>query len=344
MQNEKNILRGCIEQLKLLPPIQEVSVLSIGKKLVDIKIDAEIVVVKENKNIEFYVEIKSILKRPIPNILFELRDKVKGDIILFAEYINPSIAEDLKLKHLNFIDCQGNAFIHIENNLYIDIQGNKYQTIKEKESTTLFQPKGMQLLTLLLSKKYLVNYSFRDLAKISGNSLGKIAKLIKELRNEGYIINSNEGKYSIKDQKLIFNQWLDNYGGRLRPKLLIGTYRISAQSDYSMIAKALEENQFAFGGNAAAEILTNYQKADCIDIFIPTSDTMDVIKKIRLAPTQDYNVRLFNLFSDELIDHSCKFPLVIPILIYAELLYQNNDRTRETARLIFDDHIKKLLQ
>ncbi len=344
MNNEENILNGCLEILRSLPPVQEVIVRKTEKKINDLRIDAVIEVIAEKSNVKFVVEIKSILKRPIPDQLYILKESLEDHFILFAEYINPSIAKDLKKKKLNFIDCQGNAFIAINQQLYIDIQGNKYQASAEMETTTIFQPKGMQLLTLLLSKEDILTYSFRELAKISSNSLGKIATLIKELKSKGYILDSAEKKFSFSDKKVIFDRWLENYSERLRPNLLLGTYRISTKTDYPAIAKALESKKYAFGGSAAAEIVTKYMKADRIDLFIPASATMNVIDKLKLAPAKDYNVRLFNLFSEELIDLSPRFPVVLPILIYAELLYQNNDRARETAEMIYEDQIKKLLQ
>ena len=344
MRNEENILNRCVERVRLLPPVQKVIIQNIEKKINDLIVDAVIEIVTEKSRIQFIVEVKSILKRPIPNQLYLINNNINNNFILFSEYINPSIAEDLKRKQLNFIDCQGNAFIHIPDQLYVDIQGNKYKSIEEKRTTTIFQPKGMQLLSLLLTKERIINFSFRELARISGNSLGKIATIMKELKNNGYILNSQEGKYLIADKKLIFNRWLENYGERLRPKLLIGTYRISTQTDYSQIAKALQNEKFAFGGTVAAEIITNYIEANCIDLFIPVSDTMNVINKLKLAPAKDYNIRLFNLFSKELIDLSYQYPIILPILVYAELLYQNNDRARETAQMIYEDHIRKLLQ
>jgi len=348
MKNEENILNRCLERFKALAPVKEIKIKKneINKK--NHRIDGILEVHINKEKLLFVYEIKRIIKRPIPEQLYIYQKNINENFMLFAEYVNPSIAEDLKKNNVNFIDSQGNAFIHIPNHLYIDVQGNKLEVPEEKQLTAIFQSKGLHLLTLLLTHEDAINYSLRDLARASGISLGRTGTIMKELRNHGFIIKTSQNKFEFSDKKKLFEKWIENYGERLRPNLLIGTYKISPKTDIQKIAQILKNRtiDFAFGGETGAEILSQYFRAGCIDLFIPEAKMLDVIKHIELAPSKEYNIRLFNLYSDELLfkDKSFSVPLLLPIMMYAELLFQGNDRATETAEMIFDRYIKKMFK
>ena len=99
---------------------------------------------------------------------------------------------------------------------------------------------------------------------------------------------------------------------------------------------------FAFGGETGAEILTDYYRANCLDIFIDEEQNNEIINELKLLPAKDYNLRLFKLFSDKIIycNKQNEYPLILPLLIYADLLYIGNNRELESAKIIFDKYLK----
>ena len=348
MKSEENILNRCLERFKALSPVKEIKIKKNEINQKNHRIDGLLEIHINKDKLLFVYEIKRIIKRPVPEQLYIYQKNINENFILFAEYVNPSIAEDLKKNNVNFIDSQGNAFIHIPNHLYIDVHGNKLKVPEEKQSTAIFQPKGLQLLTLLLTHEDVINYSLRVLAKVSDISLGRTGTIMKELRNNGFIIKTSQNKFEFSDKKKLFEKWIENYGERLRPNLLIGTYKISPKMDIQKIAQILKNSTivFAFGGETGAEILSQYFRAGCVDLFIPEEKMLDVIKQLKLAPAKEYNICLFNLYSDELLfkDKFFSVPLVLPIMMYAELLFQGNDRAIETAEIIFDKYIKEMFK
>ena len=344
MKNENNILNQCLDRFRFLLPIKDIKVKKTEINDNNRRIDGLLEVMTEKGKSSFVFEVKRIIKRPIPFQLYQYQKNIDKNFILFAEYVNPSIAEDLKNHNVNFIDCQGNIFIHVPNHLYIDVQGNKLRIQKEKEVTAIFQPKGLQLLLLLLTREEALNLSLRELARISGNSLGRTSTIMKELKSRGYVLETAKNKYEFQEKKKLFDKWLENYGERLRPKLLIGTYRISSKKDIREINNILTEKKlnYAFGGGTGAEVLTNYYRANYIDIYIWEEQGDKIIKELKLLPAKDYNLRLFKLYSNEIIfrDYKIEYQLVLPLLIYAELLYIGNNRELETAKIIFDKYLK----
>lgn len=335
---KKDIICKCLQILKGFPPI----------KSIYHRTGHSLQITTGSDSFLFKFEVKGILKRPLPlNLFFENISKDKIPLIL-AEYINSSIANELINNRVNFVDCQGNVFLDIPGKIYIQVKGRKNKKQKEKQSTILFNPKGLQLLTILLNEEVLLNNSLRSLQKKAGISLERTSKVINELKENGYILQTKKNYYKFHNKKELLEKWLLNFGERLRPKLLIGTYKISPETDVQKIAQILKNKKidFALGGETGAEVLSHYYRAGNIDLFIPEQQLLEVIKFLKLVPASESNVRLFNLFTKEIIfkDNSFSVPLVLPILIYAELLFQENDRAIETADIIYNKYVKELLK
>ena len=209
MIKEKNIQNQCVEQIRTILPVKNLNVRDTGVEGFHLKIDGFLDAMTEKGELIFVFEIKRIIKRPIPEQLFQYKKNINEHFILFAEYVNVSIAEDLKKRNVNFVDCQGNIFIHIPDYIYIDIQGNKLKTQKEKEVTAIFQPKGLQLLSVLLTNENALNFTIRKLSPISGISFGRTVAVMNELKNKGYILETAKNKYEFKEKKKLFDKWLE---------------------------------------------------------------------------------------------------------------------------------------
>ncbi|MCK4655018.1 MAG: hypothetical protein KAU01_11305 [Candidatus Cloacimonetes bacterium] len=339
---EKDIVNKCIQIIKKYSPIKTISTKEINTYQ-NKRTDAFLNVTTDSGLVQFVVEVKRILKRPLPlNLFFENISEDKIPLIM-AEYVNSSIADELIRKQVNFVDCQGNIFINIPGKIYIDVKGNKPEKQKEKQPTILFNPKGMQLLTILLNDESLLNNSLRSLQNMAGISLERTSKVMHELKENGYIWQTKKNNFKFRNKKVIFERWLENYGERLRPKLLLGTYRISPTM-WQQTADILKINNFksVFTGGFGAEMLTQYYQAKIMDIFITENEVAKVKNKLRLLPAEDYNLRLFNLFSDEIIFKYNGENIAHPLLIYAELIYQGGDRELETAEIIYNRYLKDL--
>ena len=83
-----------------------------------------------------------------------------------------------------------------------------------------------------------------------------------------------------------------------------------------------------------------------VDIFIKPEKVREYVQELHLVPaTKKYNLRLFNQFSNKIQfeANDTEYNIIHPIFIYTELLSVNNDRSRETAELIYDKYLKNTL-
>ena len=343
------IKNACLEQLQRLEPVRKIRQNKKKHAQQDMQIDAVFDIETDQEVFTFHVSIKGVLKRPIPDHLFIL-GKSNSLFLVMAEYVNDAIARDLKKNKINFIDSVGNSFIHIPRKIYLNIQGKTPLLEKEKKTTALFQPKGLQLLFLLLKNPEALNQKVRELAKDADLSTGWVVQIFKEMKEKIYIYSSEDKAYRFANKKDLLEQWLANYGDRLRPKLVLGTYKILPRllENVPEILKETFKNDpdaYAIGGSLGADLLIYYYRGYTTEIFV-RPDELEILKKnLKLIPAKETDVTVLNLFSKHVIHHQQKIPYSIahPLLIYAELLYHggHGSREAETAERIFNEYLKQ---
>lgn len=345
--NEKNILHGCIKQIDNLPAVKKVKVLNKQLKKDKIFSDAIIDVYTETEKERLQIEIKNIIKRPLPVHLAHRKYNKKNKLLLMATYINPSIAEDLQNNHINFIDTQGNAYIYISDTFFVERIGRKPDDKVKPKLPSVFHTKGMQLLFIILTVKGALNQTVRKLAQMAGISKDRAASGIHDLVNKDYIYKDNKNKYHFINKKNLLEHWLISYGERLRPKLVLDTFMIkpSFQNDVEEIIKKSFINKsqdYALTGGVASDVLSPYYRGPTVEIFINPEMQKFVQKNLNLIPAMNPNVTLLKMFSPKIIfEEYKKYSVAHPLLIYAELLYKNSDRARETAERIYNQYLQK---
>jgi hypothetical protein len=342
------VIHTALERLQTLPPIQGVKQISgQGRRPlpdIDVLVDIE----TDRGVLGFVLEVKPVLKRPIPQHLSVLRKQTQRHLLLVSEYVNTSIAESLKQEGINFIDCQGNAYINVPGFIYVDIGGGKPEVHGEKRHTALFQPKGLQLLFILLADRSAVNQSTRVLRARAGISLERAVSSMKELKEKGLIHKIGKKQYQFKDRKTLFEQWLANYGDRLRPSLVLGSFRVppSVEPQIPEMLTRVFANQpgsHAIGGSLGAHLLTRYYRGRTSEIFIQSESLDRVKRRLKLIPGRDTNVTLLHLFSPDVVSHTERtpYPVAHPLLLYAELLYHGGEREIEAAGGVYEEFLRE---
>ena len=344
MKKKETITQKCIENLDLM-----FQMLGDVSKVKFVRDSSKLIIQSDRETIELQVDIKAVLKRPLPEHLVAQNKINKTPSLLMAEYINSSIANDFVKNRINYIDCQGNAYIHSKGKVLIHIQGKTRVKELEKEATALFQPKGMRVLFVLLTNEGMVNSTIRDLARQSAVSTGRTVSIIKELKGKGYIRETAKNQLKLTRKKDLLENWLSNYGDRMRPGLVLGSYKmaISVENDLEEILTKVfqgKENQYAVSGSLGADRLLHYYRGKTTEIFVVPEMTDLIRKELKLMPSREPNITLLNLFSPEVIFYQGDAAVAHPLFIYAELLYRGGDRERKTAGMIYDQYLQELFE
>jgi hypothetical protein len=250
------------------------------------------------------------------------------------------MAEKLKELNIAFIDTAGNAYIN-ELPFFVYIIGQKKKEIPATETIVrAFRPTGLKVVFALLCLPELAKAPYRDIARAANVALGTVGWAMYDLRKLNFLVDRGKhGRKLINTDKLL-DTWIYAYTRELRPKLYIGHYDATREEWWERIN--LGKNQFFLGGEPAAARLTDYLKPETITIYGPEEINKFLIVN-HLKKDPQGKIEIFQKFWN--FDYPWNYKtLVPPLLIYADLIATADDRNIETARIIYDQYIDRLIK
>jgi hypothetical protein len=266
------------------------------------------------------------------------KDQTPHPLLLVTTHVNYEAATRLHNAGIQFIDTVGNAFLN-QTPLYIFIKGNKPE---EEEITVpsgrLFKGVGLKIAYLLLCKPELADKPYRDLARFTGVALGTVNITMAELIQKGYILDKGKTGKRLLNRKTLFERWVTAYADHLQPKLLLG--RFSGEGDWWKNIR-LDPAIAQWGGEVAAAKLTRYLKPGTVTLYADKNRLTDLIVANKLKKDPNGTVEVLERFWPQNIFGEGE--TVNPILIYANLAALGEQRTMETARLIYEQHLDQYL-
>ncbi|MGE0475112.1 MAG: type IV toxin-antitoxin system AbiEi family antitoxin, partial [Nitrospirales bacterium] len=253
---------------------------------------------------------------------------------------------------INFIDTAGNVFLQQEPGLHLYVEGKKLQTPAKEAPTRLFQPSGLTLLFGLLVTPESVNRSYRDLAKANGVALGTVGWIMRDLREQGYVEPLGKDRIQLIRKKELLDRWVDGYATRLRPKILAGEFVLDPTKDFDSVMDGFENYAFEqnmqwglTGGFGAFELLHHY-RGMTLSIFIEKWSSYTALAALHLLPHEGGDVKVLQSFSPQVFGKTARqtgHPVVHPLLVYAELLFQGGDRELEAGRHLYTTFLEESL-
>ncbi len=288
---------------------------------------------------EFVVEIKTRLTQAtLGAAVLQLKDFPQKGLII-AEYVNPNMADRLKEMGIAFMDTAGNAYVN-EPPLFIFVKGNKLEGIPGKQTQTrAFQPTGLKVIFALLCQPRLIDAPYRDIAKAAKVALGTVGWVLTDLREAGYLIDMGVRGRRLADKNKLIDRWATAYPEKLRPKLFLGRYMADQPQWWENAG--LHYLQAYWGGEVAAAKITQYLKPQLVTIYTKEKPA-ELILENRLRKDPKGNVEILKVFWDT--EYNRPQPdLVPPLLVYADLLATGDARNIETARIIYDQEITRLI-
>jgi hypothetical protein len=293
------------------------------------------------REIILYVETKKRLTKT--DALLATILKVNGEkgqkntVVLATEYAPIEVAKILQKGGIQFVDTVGNAYI---NNppLFIYVMGNKPKRQKTPPlAGRLFKGVGLKIVFMLLCRPNLVGRPYRDLARMTDVALGTVNGTMAELVRKGYILDMGKLGKKLLDRKTLFERWVTAYPDNLKPKLLLGRFRVAPDWWKEVY---LDPVTAQWGGEVAAAKLTGYLKPGTITLYAARERLDDLVLTNRLKKDPQGNVEILERFWDP-ANGIGEGETVHPILVYADLVAVGEQRTMETARMIYEQHIDR---
>ena len=295
---------------------------------------------------DFAAEVKNrVTPATLGLIVHQLR-KLPRKGLLVTRYVTPQLADRMREMDIQFIDTAGNAYIN-EPPLLIFIKGNRAVDKERMEHPIrAFQPTGLQVVFALLCNynEGLVNKPFRHIALQANAALGTVGWVMRDLKKMGYLVDMGKRGRRLIRRKELLDRWVATYPEQLRPKKLLGNY--TAADIHWWKDKELTDFGAFWGGEVAAAYLTKYLKPTMVTIYAKEPGRLALAHRLKKDP--DGNVEILKIFWNfhylrhtPIPDHT---DLVHPILIYADLLATGDERNIETAEIIYERELARLIR
>lgn len=142
-------------------------------------------------------------------------------------YVNRTQALEFRRQDRLFIDTAGNMYVH-GRGMYLWLSGNT-RAAKGGRTARVFQTAGLKLIWAVLNKPSLLNATVREIAAEAHIAHGQISEQLKGLKELGFVRSTRKGRRALVQAPSLLERWVQGYAERLRPKLLIGNYRLAGE-------------------------------------------------------------------------------------------------------------------
>ncbi|MGQ0555409.1 MAG: type IV toxin-antitoxin system AbiEi family antitoxin [Nitrospiraceae bacterium] len=356
LDRESRVLAAALDQIRAAYPIRITHL----RRTVSEKErgwDGQVTLKTKQGAFQYVYEAKAHLRpESVRHLLIRARiDRAKWrkatELLLLADYVNPSLAAQLKEAGINFVDTAGNLFLSRDPGLYLYVEGKKPPASQKDKPARLFQPSGLTLLFGLLIEPDSINTPYRHLSNANGVALGTVGWVKRDLKEQGYLEPLGNERFRLLRKKELVERWVQGYASRLRPKLFLGEFR-ELTNDLDAVVKSFQHYALDQGlswgltGGFGADELVHHYRSNVLTVFIELWRQDDALRTLKWLPVTGGPITVIKAFSSNVFRFWGKqepYPVVHPLLVYAELLCRATDRDLETARLIYHKYLEPTL-
>ena len=291
------------------------------------------------------IQIKRVLHTASIPYLANCAHKLKKNLLVVTSHVTPGQGLALRDSGVQFIDTAGNCYLDVPG-CYSFILGQKGGVPDARSAAPSFSAAAVRLLFHYLTdpnlltqpRKALINRPYRDISKITDVSLGSVTTTRATLNALGFLSETPAGLGLIHRQDLI-ERWVSAYTARLRPKLSVGRYR-SPTPNWGLQV-TLDPKIALWGGESAAARLTKHLKPEIMTIY-RLGNLNPFILENDLHLDREGTVEILDSFwsSPDIREGNC----VHPLLVYADLVTSGLDRNIETARILYGQNLRQLVE
>ncbi|MGE3773299.1 MAG: type IV toxin-antitoxin system AbiEi family antitoxin, partial [Gammaproteobacteria bacterium] len=309
--------------------------------------DAWLRIGRGQDDIAYLVEVKrAVTASTVGGLVAQLRDRAAKTglpTLLITPYLTPPVAAALRAQGQQFADAAGNAYLTgPAHYVYITGQRPKERGVPTHGGGTL-TTNGLKILFALLCNPALAAVPQRTLAAAANVALGAVPGVLKDLQGEGHVVLL-QGERRFRGTKRLLDEWAQGYARRLRPKTLHATYvteRFDAWRDWP-----LDPKEARWGGEPAAALLTDYLRPGVLTLYAerlpPRLLVEQRLKKGDHIGAQRYIEERRPFWGTLQVDQ-VRADVVPLVLVYADLLATGDGRCLETAQLLYEAHLARLL-
>jgi hypothetical protein len=325
-----------LTRLRELPFVERVAVVR-AEGGSGVRVDAAVELrLVDGTHARFNVEHKSShITAAVAEQLRAMQKRSSTHWLLMAPHVGAPLGEALEQARVHFVDLAGNCRVAVGTRFLARVQGRSAAP-RPREAKELRAP-GYQVMFALLAAPELVSESQRAIAAAAGTSRQPVTDLIARLLAEGVLVRRKGSVAWVSGpDRVLFDWWLTGYRATLRPRLLVGRYRVPPSGEPKSVEQWLQDHatNLHFGGGAAAHQLEPYYRGPLTVVHAePPSEA--VRRKLKMLPAVDGDLVWLRPIGE--VSLRGEQPHTVhPLLVHAELFADPEPRAAEAAELIRD--------
>jgi len=327
-----------LARLGEIPFVADARLLEVGAAHRGREVDARVLVrARDGKKSTHSAELKRThLSREAAERLLHMRS-ADPDLLLFAPYVGRETATRLAKAQLNFVDLSGNHHLQIGERYYSHVEGKRQE--QPLATTRGLRAPAYRVLFALLVKPDLLSASARALAEAAGGVSPQTAlDARRRLQERGLLVGPPRApKWHPSGRKGALDLFISGYAATLAPRLAIGRFRARQRDTVEMeAALALKLDaitSWRWGGGAACQRLTGYYRGDTTTVYVEEAP-LKLGHDLELVADRQGPISIAKRPSP-LAFESPVLDTVHPLLAYADLLADGEERARDAAREIY---------
>ncbi len=338
---ESSLARGCLARLLELPFVRDAQFLSAP---FETGWDCILQVTTPEDTYELACEfVRSHLGREKAHMIVHGIAAAHPTIVM-APQVGSNLGDLFERERVNFVDAAGNCHLRFGDRYYARVEGKRPP--ERVRSLGMRAPAYRVLLVLLIQPELLgaTARAIADVADVSPQTANEVRHRLIEL---GVLLKAGRRHgWAPGRKKDAVAMWLAGYASSLAPSLEIGRFR-AKESNPDELEKRIEPVldslcDWRYGGGAAAMRLTGYYRGARTVLYLD-KDEQSIARELRLIPDSRGPVSILKSPAAPAFD-SPHPRCVHPLLVYADLLAEGNDRADDAAAEVHARHLAPLME
>jgi hypothetical protein len=276
------------------------------------------------------------------NALITQIKSLPGKVILFADFVNPVMAEKFRQRSIAFVDCAGNMSIK-DKPFNIFVKGKKISRLSEKRVRgRAFNPAGLKLIFAIFNQPKFLHASYREISNKVNIALGSVGPVFNDLYASGYILDDG-GERRLVNKKRLFERWVDGYLEKLRPKQIMACYT-SGDENWWKNADPVEF-QGLWGGEVIIAKSTPYMMPETISLYFSSSvKQKSFADHYGLRKDDEGEICIYKSFWSPKYAGDDNPDGISPMIVYADIVDSINPGSWDVAKTFYGEAVAHLLQ
>jgi hypothetical protein len=257
--------------------------------------------------------------------------------ILFADFINPVMAEKFRRRSISFVDCAGNLFIK-DKSFNFFVKGKKALNRRSgRVRGRAFNTAGLKLIFAIFNKPELLSATYRDISSEVNIALGSVGPVMDDLSASGYILD--DGQRRLVSKNRLFERWVDGYLEKLRPKQILSSYTATDINWWKTADPA--EFEGVWGGEVVIAKSTPFMIPETVSLYFSSDKkAKEFSSDYGLMEDSEGDIGCYKSFWSDQVSSS---NAISPMVMYADIVDSINPGSWDVAKTFYGEAVAHLL-